>query len=171
MQGGGADMGTIRLATLADAERIAEIHNQGIEDRLATLETELRSAADRVEWLAARDGRHPVYVLERDGVVMAWASINMFNPREVYRHVADFSIYVHRSARGMGTGSRLLDWVIQEARRLGFHKLVLNAFPTNGAGMALYARHGFTVVGVYREQGLLDGKWVDTIAMERLLTD
>jgi phosphinothricin acetyltransferase len=35
--------------------------------------------------------------------------------------------------------------------------------------MALYQRHGFRTVGVYKEQGLLDGKWVDTIIMEKIL--
>jgi len=28
---------------------------------------------------------------------------------------------------------------------------------------------GFVAVGVYREQGLLDGQWVDVLIMEQLL--
>jgi hypothetical protein len=44
------------------------------------------------------------------------------------------------------------------ARDLGYHKLVLAAFPFNPAGVALYHRCGFRDVGVYREQGLLDGR-------------
>ena len=30
---------------------------------------------------------------------------------------------------------------------------------------------GFRTVGVYKEQGLLDGRWVDTIIMEKLLLE
>ena len=56
-----------------------------------------------------------------------------------------------------------------EARRLGFHKMVLAAFPTNGAGMRLYEALGFVRVGVYREQGWLDGRWVDVVVMEQIL--
>ncbi len=37
------------------------------------------------------------------------------------------------------------------------------------AGIALYERAGFRQVGVYREQGWLDGRWVDTVIMEKLL--
>ena len=55
------------------------------------------------------------------------------------------------------------------ARKHGFHKIVLAAFPFNAAGMKLYQRHGFRTVGIYEEQGQLDGKWVDTIIMEKLL--
>ena len=63
----------------------------------------------------------------------------------------------------------MLEELIALARRHGFHKLVLSAFPFNAGGVALYEKLGFRTVGVYREQGLLDGKWVDTIVMEKLL--
>jgi phosphinothricin acetyltransferase len=83
--------------------------------------------------------------------------------------VADFSIYVARDARGKGAGSQLLAAIIDEARRLGYHKLVLAGFPFNTAGIHLYRRFGFREVGVYREQGVLDGRWVDVVVMELLL--
>ena len=41
----------LRPATGQDAAAIALIYNQGIEDRLATLETELRTADERRQWL------------------------------------------------------------------------------------------------------------------------
>ncbi|PYM31984.1 MAG: GNAT family N-acetyltransferase, partial [Candidatus Rokuibacteriota bacterium] len=52
----------VRLATPADADAIARIYNQGIEDRVATLETELRTPEERREWMASRSPRHPVIV-------------------------------------------------------------------------------------------------------------
>jgi L-amino acid N-acyltransferase YncA len=160
----------LRPATDADAAAISEIYNQGIDDRLATLETERRTPDERRQWLNARTPRHPVIVAE-DGarVIIAWGSLNPFNPRDAYRHVADFSIYVERAHRGKGVGRRLLARLIDLARELGYHKMVLSAFPFNAAGMALYERLGFRTVGIYKEQGLVDGRWVDTIVMEKLL--
>ena len=160
---------TIRDATLADAESICRIYNQGIEDRVATLETDVRTPDERREWMAARGPRHPVLVGDVDGVVTGWSSLNRFNPRPVYDHVADLSVYVERAWRGRGVGRALLAALIERARVIGYHKLVLAAFPDNSAGMALYTRLGFTRVGVYREQGRLDGRWVDVVVMERLL--
>jgi phosphinothricin acetyltransferase len=160
---------TVRRAGEADSAAIATIYNQGIEDRVATLETELRTPEERREWLSARGERHPVFVAERDGRVVAWASLNRFNPRPAYDHVADLSIYVDRAERGRGVGRALLPRLIEEARRIGFHKMVLAAFPTNGPGMKLYEAMGFARVGIYKEQGMLDGRWVDVIVMERLL--
>jgi len=108
-------------------------------------------------------------VAEADGQIVAFGSLNVFNPRPAYNHVADFSVYVERSWRGRGVGSQILQALEARARQLGFHKLVLAAFPFNAAGMALYVKCGFRVVGTYEEQGLLDGHWVDTIIMEKLL--
>jgi L-amino acid N-acyltransferase YncA/DNA-binding transcriptional ArsR family regulator len=160
----------IRDATATDTASIARIYNQGIEDRMATLETQLRTADERAEWLAARSSRHPVLVAVDAAGVVGWASLNAFNPRPAYDHVVDLSVYVAREERGHGVGDALLGALEQRARLLGYHKLVLAAFPTNAPGMRLYERHQFQTVGVYHEQGLLDGAWVDVIVMEKLLT-
>lgn len=160
---------TIRSATVADAAAICLIYNQGIEDRIATLETDLRTPDERCEWLVARGRRHPVIVAESRGDVVGWGSLNPFNPRTAYDCVGDFSIYIERAWRGKGVGSRLLARLIELARELDYHKLVLSAFPWNEVGMALYQKFGFRTVGTYKEQGWLDGRWVDTIIMENLL--
>ena len=162
---------SVRDARAEDASALAVIYNQGIEDRLATLETEQRPAEERRAWLASRDARHPVLVAEADGRAVGFGSLNAFNPRPAYNHVADFSVYIERSWRGLGVGSRILEALEERARQLGFHKLVLTAFPFNAAGLALYLKRGFRVVGTYQEQGLLDGRWVDTIIMEKLLKE
>ena len=178
----------VRPATAADAEAICRIYNQGIDDRVATLETELRAPDERRQWLQSRSPRHPVIVAELTEpgrsscqathevsglaapvTVVGWGSLNVFNPREAYRHVADFSVYVERAHRGKGAGTVLLTRLIELGREHGFHKLVLSAFPSNTGGMALYSKLGFRTVGVYKEQGLLDSQWVDTIIMEKIL--
>jgi phosphinothricin acetyltransferase len=159
----------IRAAIVTDTAVICRIYNQGIADRVATLETEERTPAERAAWLEARDARHPVLVVEAEGTVVGWASLNVFNARQAYAHVADLSLYVERGWRGRGVGRRLLEALVGRARELGYHKLVLAAFPWNEAGMRASRRAGFRDVGIYREQGRLDGRWVDTIVMEKIL--
>ena len=146
----------IRPAEPRDAGAISEIYNQGIEDRIATLETRLRTPEERRAWLGARGRRHPVVVCERSGAVCGWASLNSFNPREAYDHVADFSVYVERETRGRGVGAALLAHLETLAVRHGYHKLALAMFTSNGAGVALYQRRGFREVGTYREHGRVD---------------
>ena len=156
-------------ATPGDIEAICAIHNQGIADRIATLDTTVRAPDDTRKWLAERGPRHPVIVAEVDGTVVGWASLNRFNPRAAYDNVADFSVYIERGWRGKGIGRQLLDRLIGIARSIGFHKMVLAAMTYNSAGIALYSRAGFSHVGVYHEQGQLDGQWVDVVIMEKIL--
>jgi len=161
---------SIRDARPEDAQAIAAIYNQGIEDRVATLETQLRTAEERAQWLVAKGPRHPVIVaLDGVGAVVGWGSLNQFNPRPAYDHVVEFSVYVDRNQRGRGIGSVLLSVLEDRAQSLGYHKMVLAAFPWNAGGMRLYQKHGFTTVGIYREQGRLDDRWVDVILMEKIL--
>jgi L-amino acid N-acyltransferase YncA len=161
---------SVRDATPEDAEAIARIYNQGIEDGNATLETALRTPEERRQWLTARGPRHPVIVAVREGgEVVGWASLNQFNPRAAYDHVTDISVYVAREWRGTGVGRVLLPALEERARQIGYHKLVLAGFPWNTPGMRLYERCGFTTVGIYHEQGQLGGRWVDVILMEKIL--
>lgn len=162
-------MTDIREAGADDAESICLIYNQGIEDRIATLETELRTPDERRQWLTSHGPRHPVIVAEAEGRVVGWGSLNSFNLRAAYDHVGDFSVYIERAWRGKGVGRALLEALIERARALGYHKLVLAAFPFNDMGMRLYERVGFRRVGVYSEHGLVDGRWVDIVIMEKLL--
>jgi L-amino acid N-acyltransferase YncA len=159
----------LRPAAPDDAPAICQIYNQGIEDRVATLETAPRTPDERRQWLASREPRHPVIVAEEGGEVVGWGSLNAFSARASYRFVADFSIYVERGRRGKGIGRQLLGRLVELARGHGYHKLVLATLPWNVAGLRLYEGFGFRPVGVYREQGQLDGRWVDTVIMEKLL--
>lgn len=160
----------IREANREDAATIAHIYNQGIEDRSATLETQLRTPEERVEWLTTRGPRHPVLAaVDNMGTVVGWGSLNSFNPRSAYDHVVDFSVYVAREQRGRGIGDALLSTLETRARALGYHKMVLAALPTNAPGMRLYERHEFQTVGIYHEHGMLDDQWVDVIIMEKIL--
>jgi phosphinothricin acetyltransferase len=158
-----------RPATLDDAAAIAEIYNQGIADRTATFETELRSADERRAWLTDLDGRYPVVVVEVDSAVVGWAAAGSYSPRECYRGIGAASVYVHRDWRGHGVGSALLIALIAEAERLGFWKLVSRIFDFNEASRALCRKHGFREVGIYEKHAQLDGRWIDCVIVERLI--
>ena len=71
----------VRAARFADLPLIQDIHNQGIIDRVATLDTELRTMADAQLWFKRHGPRHPVLVAEAGDSIAGWASLNTFNVR------------------------------------------------------------------------------------------
>jgi phosphinothricin acetyltransferase len=160
---------TTRIATPADAAAIAAIYNEGIADRVATFETEPRTAAQITALLADKGERFPTVVVERAGGVVAWAGAGAYRSRPAYAGVAEHSVYVAREARGTGAGRIALETLCQTYAARGFWKIVSRIFPENTASLRLHERCGFRVVGVYRRHGKLDGEWRDCVIVERLL--
>ena len=155
-----------RPATAADTEAIARIYNEGIEDRVATFETRLRSAPDVATWL---DGVHPVVVVEHDGDVIAFAAASCYRSRHCYAGIAEFSVYVARNARRRGAGRVAMEALIDAAEGAGFWKLVSRVIVENDASRSLLRSLGFREVGTYERHAKLDGEWRDAVIVEKLL--
>jgi phosphinothricin acetyltransferase len=157
-----------RAATPEDAARIAQIYNEGIEDRVGTFETRPRREADVRAWF---DGRHPIVVVEADGAIIAFASTSTYRARECYQGIAEFSVYVARHGRGKGAGRLAMDALIAACGPAGIWKLVSRVFVENGASRALLKSVGFREVGVYEKHAQLDGAWRDVVIVERLIPE
>ncbi len=155
-----------RLAGVGETAAIAEIYNQGIEDRVATFETRRRAPEEIEGWF---DGTHPVVVVEEEGRVLAFAATSTYRPRECYAGIAEFSVYVARDARGRGAGRRAMEGLLAAASDAGFFKLVSRVFPENQASLGLLRSLGFREVGRYEKHGRLDGVWRDVVIVERLI--
>ena len=160
-----------RLATPEDAAAIAAIYNEGIAERIATFETEPRTAEQIATQLLDKRDRFPTIVAEHGGRVVAWAGAGPYRARAAYAGVAEHSVYVARSARGKGAGRVVLNALCRVYGERGFWKIVSRIFPENTASLALHERCGFRVVGIYRRHGRLEGDWRDCVIVERLLDE
>lgn len=156
----------LRQAELKDCEEIADIYNQGIDERIATFEIAHRRKEDIEKWF---DGIHPTVVCEVDGQVVAFATTSNYRYRECYNGIAEFSVYVKKESRGSGIGRSVLEKLIKEAEKMGYWKLVSRIFIENSSSRALMDKLGFREVGTYEKHGKLDGVWKDVVIVELLL--
>jgi phosphinothricin acetyltransferase len=157
---------TIRPARRDDLVAVAEIYNAGIAERVATFETNPRTAADIASW--AEDGR-PFIVAEHDGRIVGWARAGFYSDRCVYEGVGEHAVYVDPDARGRGLGRELLHELCLESERHGLYKLTSRVFTDNQPSRAAHIAAGFEEVGIQRRHGTLDGRWKDCVLVERLL--
>ena len=156
-----------RAATLADADAIAAIYNEGIADRIATFETEPRSAVQIREWFT---GRQLVIVPETEETgPVAFAASFSYSDWACYSGIGEFSVYVARKYRSRGAGRAVLGALIEAATAAGLHKLTSRVFPENAASRALLKGLGFEEIGIHRRHGKLDGVRRDCVIIERLL--
>jgi L-amino acid N-acyltransferase YncA len=159
----------VRPAREADAAPLAEIFNQGIEDRVATFETTPKDAADLASVIG---GERPVVVAELDGEPVGWAKVGAYDDEhDYYAGIGEATLYVAREARRRGLGRALLEALAREAESRGFYKLVGKIFTSNEASIALVRECGWREVGVHLRHGRLDGEWKDVLVVERLLGD
>jgi L-amino acid N-acyltransferase YncA len=159
--------GVVRDARRGDCASIAEIYNEGIAEGRSTFETETRTAADIDGWLNSPG--HLVLVAETGKLVAGWARIAAYNPRACYAGVAEASIYVRASARGLGLGSALAAALRERAEQAGLDKVVGKLFAENDASRRLASRYGFREVGLHLRHGRIRGEWRDVLVVELLL--
>lgn len=155
-----------RSATMRDAEAIARIYNEGIEERIATFETRPRTPGEIRAWF---EGTHPIVVVEEDGVVISFANTSCYSTRECYSGVAEFSVYASREARGRGAGTLAMESLMEAAEEAGFWKLVSRVFVENEPSRKLLLSLGFREVGIHHKHARLDGVWRDVVVVERLI--
>jgi len=153
----------IEAMTGAHAAAVLAIYQAGIDEGNATFETR---APDWQAFTAARLARHRFVAVDA-GNVVGWVAASATSSRPVYAGVVEHSVYVDRSARGMGVGHLLLSALIASTETAGIWTIQSGIFPENAASMALHRAAGFRVVGTRERIGQHHGRWRDVVLIER----
>ncbi|HNM42665.1 GNAT family N-acetyltransferase [Plasticicumulans sp.] len=163
----------IRDAGTADLDAILAIYNDAVQHTTAIWNDTPVDRTNRAAWLAARTAAgYPVLVAAAaDGAVLGYASFGDWRAFDGYRHTVEHSVYVHRDARGRGTGHALLAALTGRARALGKHVMVAAIDADNLASLALHRRLGFTETGRMPQVGCKFGRWLDLAWMQLRLDE
>jgi len=157
----------IRQLVESDLDAVLSIYGEGLATKCATFETNIPS---KEVW---NKKYHPTlrFVAEIDGIVVGWITLSQVSIREVYRGVGEISVYISESARGKGVGTSLMKKMIEESEKEGYWTLESSIFAINKSSLALHEKMGFRIVGIRKKIAMRDGKWHDTIIMERRSKD
>jgi L-amino acid N-acyltransferase YncA len=102
-----------------------------------------------------------------DGAVAGWAALAPVSVRSCYAGVVESSIYVGEGVRGRGVGKALIHQQVTAADAGGLWTIQTSIFPENRVSLALHRSAGFRTVGVRERIAQLDGRWRDTVLLER----
>lgn len=159
----------IRLAKSTDWEQIKNIYQKGIETNKATFETS--SPETYEEWSKKLDQEN-IFIHESNNFVNGWISLTKYSNRSCYEGVGEVSIYIDPSAKRSGIGTKLYKHLEESAKLSGYWTLQAQLFTTNKASKALFDSLGFREVGVRKNIGKLDNKWIDNYLLEKnIITD
>ncbi len=157
---------TIRRAAFEDLEQITGIYNDAIKKTTATFDTEPKTLEEQESWFAEHDARHPVLVVDEDGLIVAWASLSQWSDRCAYCDTAEISLYVKEEHRGKGIGKQLMRAIIQEGKTAGLHTVIARIAGSNKISADLCKSFGFQYIGTMREVGKKFGQLLDVHLMQ-----
>lgn len=156
---------------------VRAIYSEGIATGNATFETDLpewkkwdNSHRKDCGLVALEPGKSAADDLTTPidkNTILGWAALSQVSARNVYRGVAEVSVYVAAAARGKCVGKALLHALVQESEAVGIWTLQAGIFPENAASIALHRSCGFHRVGVRRRLGKLGGVWRDVLLLEK----
>ncbi|MCP4875007.1 MAG: N-acetyltransferase [Gammaproteobacteria bacterium] len=153
----------IRNLQYSDAAAGLDIYQQGLDGGEASFET---NAPDGETW-DRKYLRHCRLAWDQDGQVLGWAALAGVSARDCYRGVSEVSIYVASAAAGQGIGSQLMSALVTQSEENGIWSLYSSIFPENQATLKMHLRHGFREVGIRQRIAQQDGRWRDTLILER----
>jgi molybdenum cofactor guanylyltransferase len=134
---------TVRRATNADIAAIRAVlyavrDEYGVLSEIAANDPEL----DDMETSFFRPGGHFEVVVDDAGRIVGCAGLYPLSPRRAEL----CKMYIERSARGRGLGRRLLENLLEAARRNGFHEVWLETNSSLTDAITLYTQYGFVPV-------------------------
>ena len=170
-----------RPVEMDDAPALLAIYNPEVTGTTVTFDLVPRTLEEQQDWIAQHQGAHQAIVAivdddpsaghpgARGERVVGYASFGPYRLRPAYATTVENSVYVDQAARGLGTGRRLLEDLLELAAGAGFHSVIARIVGENTASIELHQRCGFEHVGVEREVGRKHGKWLDVVELQRLL--
>lgn len=161
----------IRSCEDKDISAIAEIYAYHVRTGTASFETE---PASEIEMELRRrrllEGGFPYFVATEKNEVVGYAYAGPYRARAAYRSTVENSIYLRPEWIGRGVGKQLLEALIEECERSGFRQMVaVIGGSANIASIRLHEKLGFRLVGTLQSVGFKNGKWLDTVLLQRSL--
>lgn len=157
-------------AKRSHADLIARIYTDAILARDSTMLLEPVSTLEIETKLIQLSERETILVaVDPKETVIGWGTVKLYSDRPGYRLTCETSIFVDGAYRGQGVGKNLQVALLDFARKTGFHHVLVRVWAQNQTSISLHSKLGFTLVGIQKEIGHVDSKWIDVAVMQCLL--
>ena len=158
-----------RQADLSDSATIAQILNENIEQGGVTLWTKSFTVADIQSMLENLSIRERVFILSLDDNIIGWGSIRQYHPKEGYARACETSVFLRRTYVNKGYGTPFKKFILTECKNLDYHHIHAKIIASNKISIAYNLKLGYTLVGIQKEIGYVNGQYCDVAIMQLLL--
>jgi phosphinothricin acetyltransferase len=162
----------IRPYSEADVPSILDIINNNILHSTSLYDYEPRSLTKQSDLLKEKTAKNfPVIVAEIDGKIAGFGMYGEFRFRDAYRFTVEHSVYVSNDFKGKGVGGKLLQSLIDLAKKQGLHTMIGVIDAENTESILFHEKYGFKKVGIIKESGFKFNRWLDSVFMQLILEE
>lgn len=158
----------LRKPRWEDLDGMMELINSLVEEEAPINRTEEVSRTEEMEFLTKRlsnieKGEIIQFVAEVDGEIAGNAEITKLSGREA--HVGRLGIGVKHGYRRIGIATRMIESLLQRAKKHGLKIILLAVYSNNLPAIALYKKLGFREIGRTPKGVCWKGAYIDDIRM------
>lgn len=157
----------LRRAKDEDAAGISRIYNYHVDSGDSTFDN-VHWTAELTLQLMRQHRADGWFVAIRDSDTLGWAAARQYSNRFGYRFTCETSIYLEPSAMGKGIADALQHRVESHCYENGIRHAVARVAAHNVHSIAFHKRNGYELVGVQREVGRMNHRWVDVVIMQKI---
>lgn len=151
-----------RQAKRADLSLIVAIYNEAVATKQSTADVQPVTVAQREAWFTSFNPlRFPLWMIENEGRVAGFVGLEPYSDRAGYRHVAEAALYLASDQQGQHIGSQAVDWIAQQAPKLGLTTVIARIFGHNTASRKLFEKAGYVQWGHLPEIAEMPGFTAD----------
>lgn len=161
----------IRDVAAADMPAISAIYASEVRDHVNTYEYDVPDLPEMQRRMRGIvEAGYPYLVAESGGQLLGYAYASSYRARAGYRFTVENSVYVAAGRQGHGVGAALLERLIADCEARGYRQMIaVIGEPTNTASIKLHEKFGFRLIGVFHGIAWKQGRWLDTVQMQRAL--
>ena len=161
----------LRVANISDAKALSEIYKYYVENTTISFEYIAPDVNEFSKRITDKLEKYPFIVAEEDGRVIGYAYASSFRERAAYGWDAELSVYIDKTKRHQGTGTRLYTALIDILKLQNFVSLYAGVTVPNPASATLHEKFGFNIVGTYHAVGYKKEQWLDVVWYEKNIGD
>jgi len=162
----------LRTPRWEDLDDFLELINSLVDEEADILRSEKVSREEEIDFLSkvlSRLEKDETFYLvaEVDGKIVAVSEVTKRTGYE--KHVGVVGIGIRNCFRDLRIGTRMLQTLEEQARKIGLKVLTLSVFATNKRAIHVYEKVGFVQTGKIPKKHFKKGKYIDEIIMTKLL--
>ncbi|MBR7888993.1 N-acetyltransferase [Marinomonas sp. A79] len=136
-------MFTIRRSEWDDVPALLDVYQQGNASNFVADSRQTIGLLEVMDWQEASSDRHPLLVVEHQGELIAWCSLEPFYGLPAFDRALEVSLYVLPKWQGHGLGKQFLQHLDCHHADIGFTHLVAYLYATNHHSLALFTGQRF----------------------------